>query len=82
MSEYKVVDRQRDLLNLTDLERLREMAENFDVHERKAVLSCIPMNEILDYVAAVFEDFEAKQQKLIELSKILAGGKLNNETAI
>lgn len=69
-------------LKMTDLERLRELAQNFDTQERKAVLSCIPMNEILDYVAAVFEDFEAKQQKLIELSKILAGGKLNNETPI
>lgn len=74
MSEYKVIDRQNDLLKFTDLEKLRSMAQNFDVHERKAVLSCIPMNEILDYVAAVFEDFEAKQQKLIELSKILVGG--------
>ena len=64
-------------LKMTDLEKLRELAQNFDAQERKAVLSCIPMNEILDYVAAVFEDFEAKQQKLIELSKILAGGRVN-----
>ena len=31
-----------------DLERLREMAINFDEDERKVVLDCIPINELID----------------------------------
>lgn len=56
-----------DKLKLADLAKIRELAQNFDVEERKTVLSCIPMNEILEYVAVVFEDMEARQKKLAEI---------------